>query len=98
MLQEADEFGTNVMTKPTRYWIEFSDPPLGNAIGLGCGISALDEAQTRHILEHQVFSKLGQLQIKSIQIDVDIRTLNPNKVIPNMGDVTVIGVWFPQGF
>ncbi len=86
------------MTKPTRYWIEFSDPLLGNAIGLGCGISALDEAQARQILEQQVFSKLGHLQIKSIQSDIDIGSLNQNKVIPNMGDVTVIGVWFPHGF
>lgn len=83
------------MIKIKRYWIQFSNPPLGNVLAFGCGISAIDREHALQILDRRIFSKTGVLQIKSIQNDVDIRSLDQQKIIPNMGDVTAIGVWFP---
>jgi len=32
----------------------------------------------------------------SVVEDVDVRDLDPGRVVPNMGDPTLRGVWFPR--
>jgi hypothetical protein len=83
-----------------RYWFEFDltlddVPPLGTL--LGCGVTAHSEAEAINIISHRVFG--GSLpRIKRIVRDIDVSTLDQNHVVPNMGNIFKIGVWFPLGY
>jgi hypothetical protein len=36
-------------------------------------------------------------KIIEIQEDVDVSKLDPKHVVPNIGSVTIRGIWFPMG-
>ena len=82
-----------------RFWITFENPPEFSALGLGCGITAFNYEDAIHILTSSVFhGKHSLLTISSVLEDVDVRELDKEHVLPNMGIVAVRGVWFPQGY
>ena len=81
-----------------RFWFTFSDPPQFSPLGLGCGVTAYDYADALAILKTTVFGEKPALTIKSVTEDIDIRTLDQDQVIPNMGVVVNRGVWFPLGY
>jgi hypothetical protein len=49
------------------------------------------------ILQERVLKKLP-ISIKTINEDVDIRSLDENHVVPNIGEVVGRGLWFPVGY
>lgn len=81
-----------------RFWFRFE--PLGepSALNRGCGVTAhtLDDALL--LLRERVFTGRQLPRIAETIEDVDIRTLDQGHVIPNMGVVSIRGVWFPLGF
>ena len=86
-----------------RYWIQFDDPKrLGHGLGLvlvlGCGVTAFDLDDAIALLERDVFKGPMPVRIASSIEDVDVRTLDPGHVIPNMLPPDRRGVWFPMGF
>jgi hypothetical protein len=87
--------------KVIRYWFEFnfsasSTMPMG--IRLGCGITAYGVDDAMIILKDRVFEEDNLPVINKIIENVDINDLDIEHVIPNMGDVTKRGVWFPLGY
>jgi hypothetical protein len=75
-----------------RYWIKFAAPaPAG--FTLGCGVTAVSETEARELALKVCH---GAPVITSIVSDVDVSTLDAKRVIPNMGDCTQRGVWFPN--
>jgi hypothetical protein len=81
-----------------RFWFTFENPPQFDPLGLGCGVTAYDYADASNILKTKVFGEEPALEIKSVAVDIDVQTLDPNHVIPNMGVVVHRGVWFPLGY
>jgi len=84
-----------------RYWFEFRnaqgrETSLG--VGRGCGVTALDHADALTILEQLVFEGEPLPAIERVIEDVDVSTLDPGHVLPNMGLVCARGVWFPGGY
>ena len=84
-----------------RYWYKFKltidDPhPIGTLLGCGVTASSLDEALA--ILREQVFRSdtLPHLE-KSIE-DVPLSEIDPKHVLPNCGEFSRRGVWFPLGY
>jgi hypothetical protein len=79
-----------------RFWFRFessSDLFIGRA--LGCGVTAVDRRAAEDLLRTEVFH--GQLpQVVEVIKDVDVRDLDQGHVIPNMGDPSIRGVWFPR--
>ena len=72
----------------TRYWFNTS-------VGLGVGITAYSLEDAQSILA-EVSKTLGIEYIIVGRVDnIDVRSLDPNHVAPNMGPVNVRGVWFP---
>jgi hypothetical protein len=49
------------------------------------------------LLRERVFRGLEVPEIVECRQDVDVSELDRSHVLPNMGDVTVRGVWFPLG-
>jgi hypothetical protein len=75
-----------------RYWIKFATPaPVG--FTLGCGVTAFSETEARELALKVCH---GEPVITSVASDIDVSTLDAMRIIPNMGDCTLHGVWFPN--
>jgi hypothetical protein len=86
------------MTDLHRFWFNFQNPPQFSPLGLGCGITAHNYKDAIKILASTVFVGRTMLAIESVIEDVDVQTLDQNHVVPNMGQVSTRGVWFPLGY
>ena len=61
------------------------------------GVTALDRADAESLLAMSTFLAGRPLPaISEVVEDVDVRGLDPSHVIPNMGDPSIRGVWFPR--
>jgi hypothetical protein len=81
-----------------RYWFTFDidiRKPHPSGVLLGCGVTASDREDAEKILRERVFIAEPVPRIKSVIEDIDISTLDPGHVLPNMSDPTPRGVWFP---
>ncbi len=90
-----------MVLKLKRFWIEFvysAEHPLPMGMQRGCGVSAFHDEDAMHLLKTIVFSSASLPEIKKITENIVFSTLDKGHVLPNMGDVTVRGVWFPLGF
>ena len=81
-----------------RYWIKFD-----LAIGvpaftstLGCGVTAYDLSDALALLQETVFSGGPLPDVAEVTEDVDVSTLDPGHVLPNMRPPVARGVWFPM--
>ena len=81
-----------------KYWFEFEKLPKPTAINLGCGVTAYDGEDAIRLLQEFVFGPNGPPPIVKRVEDVELSTLDPNHVLPNLGDVNRRGIWFPQGY
>jgi arginase family enzyme len=86
--------------KLRRFWFQFE----GNAfelppgLAMGCGITAWSEADALELLQSRVFKGVPSARIKSIHANIDVSTLDPNHVRPNMGVPVERGAWFPPDY
>ena len=81
------------------YWIRFTgvSSSLPAGVALGCGVSSIDIYRALQLVERVVFE--GELpHVAEVVEDVDLDRLDPNHVLPNIGNPLVEGVWFPLGF
>ena len=84
-----------------RYWFQFEltvHNPHPSGTVAGCGITALNYEDALKILQEHVFTQQKLPPICRVIEDVDIATLDPNHVRPNMGLPIKRGVWFPLGY
>ena len=80
-----------------RFWFRFEPSADDLFVGraLGCGVTAVDRRDAEDLLRTKVFH--GELpQIVEVIEDADVRDLDQGHVIPNMGDPSIRGVWFPR--
>lgn len=78
-----------------RYWFTFENSSKPSILNLGCGVTAVDEADARQMVKDQVYPVFGLQKIDGVVTDVDISTLDQGHVIPNMKMPLARGVWFP---
>lgn len=85
-----------------RYWFEFDAREPADRERLahrfllaGCGVTAWNEEDARWLIREHLFEGEPLPPIRSITEDVDISTLDPKHVRPNMGLCVWRGVWFP---
>lgn len=89
------------MTKLVRFWIVFessasAELPLGAR--LGCGVTAYNFDDAIQLLRVKMFSKEGMPRIQDFVENIDVSTLDPGHVLPNMGNPARRGIWFPLGY
>ncbi|MDE1461026.1 hypothetical protein [Spartinivicinus poritis] len=83
-----------------RFWFRFDfklddgSPP---GLLMGCGVTAYNYDDALELLKSKVFKDIVPPP-KSVEEDVDVSTLDTGHVLPNMGNVTVRGIWFPLGY
>ena len=71
------------------YWVTFVEH------GLGCGVTAVDEADCRRLVEGSSFFE-GR-DIASVAEVRNVDELDQNHVVPNVGNIFMRGFWFPTG-
>lgn len=84
-----------------RFWFEFDlsmEQPHPMGVLSGCGVTALSYDDSLEVLRERVFKDASLPSIRKVIEDVDVSQLDANHVLPNMGVVTVRGVWFPRGY
>ena len=72
-----------------RYWFE-----LGRGLGIGVTAHSLEEAEA---LAMRTCEASGWVfDVVKVVADIDVRDLDQNHVVPNMGPPNFKGVWFPM--
>lgn len=82
-----------------RYWFRFDiryELPVGSKIGVGVTAYNLDDALS--IVANKMFNEKELPPIEEQIENVDLRTLDSNHILPNMGIPNVRGIWFPLGY
>jgi len=92
-----------VMDLLKRFWFEFdiSEDALRryssySGLGLGCGVTAYSYEDALVVLRERLFKKDPLPPVRSVIEDIDISTLDPGHVLPNIGVSIWRGVWFPR--
>ena len=87
-----------------RYWFAFNIAP--GEVGIypsyaglsyGCGVTAYTYDDAIHVLHEKLFKDAPTPPIESVTEDIDVSSLDAGHVLPNMGDPTHRGIWFPAG-
>lgn len=72
-----------------RFWF-----PAKNAFGIGVTAESLEKAFR---VARECADRNGwDIQYEHVIVDVDIRELDQDHVIPNMGPSSNCGIWFPK--
>ena len=61
----------------------------------GCGVTGLDAEDCWRRVRADVFRDLALPPISDVVFDVDVSTLDPDWVLPRIGNPGALGVWFP---
>ena len=72
-----------------RFWFRTAE-------GLGIGVTAPSEGSAEQLARDAAERLSLNFEVLEVIADVDIRTLDQDHVIPNMGPPSVQGVWFPM--
>jgi hypothetical protein len=59
-------------------------------------VTAVDAEDARNLISAIALDGSALPDIADVVEDVDVRTLDEGHVLPNMGDPTVRGVWYPR--
>jgi hypothetical protein len=84
----------------TRYWFEFdfAEEERHPVLQLGVGVTAFDYEDAVSLVRDRVFDGAELLRIQQVTENVDVSTLDPGHVLPNMAPPDSRGIWFPMGF
>jgi hypothetical protein len=78
-----------------RFWLKFDSDDVRH--GLGYGVTAWTENDALQIVQSDVLG--GEpLPTFTLQADVDIPTLDPGHILPNMESPNWRGIWYPRGY
>lgn len=83
-----------------RYWIRFSDldgvdkMPVG--LRRGCGVTAHDAGDALSMLKQEFFPAGSLPDIAELIVNIDVSTLDPGHILPNIGITVDRGIWFPR--
>ena len=73
-----------------RYWF----PVPGH---WGIGVTAYTRAEAIELATKAADRLTWRIDPQTAIEDVDVRDLDQNHIVPNMGVVTWLGIWFPNG-
>jgi hypothetical protein len=81
------------------FWIRFqNDGNLPPAAAGGCGVTARSIDDALRLIRERIFAGEKLPDLVELVEDVDIATLHPDDVLPNMSPPNWEGIWFPRGF
>lgn len=83
-----------------RFWIEFEGDAAALPAGLtiGCGVTAYDYEDALRLLQEHILKVEPMPKIRKVTENVDVSTLDPGHVLPNMLPPNFRGIWFPLNY
>lgn len=81
-----------------RYWVTFERINKPTPLNLGCGVTAYDQGDAIALMQRYIFGHTMIPAIANVITDVEMDDLDQHHVVPNVGDVSIRGIWFPQGY
>jgi hypothetical protein len=81
------------------YWVEFKKSGLrGLPVGtwLGCGVTAYDKEDAIKLLKQLLFKNWNSVPVLSIKENISINDLDQHDVAPDIGNIQVRGIWYPD--
>ena len=85
------------MSKLSRFWFRFERFSEPTALNFGCGVTAFDRSDAERILKSTVFADQNMPRIEDVVENIEFEMLESRHVAPNIGVMSVRGVWFPLG-
>lgn len=79
-----------------RYWFAFQRFNKPTPLNFGCGVTARDYDDAIWLMQERIFKGNELPRIVECREDVDVSALDARHVLPNIGLVTVRGIWFPN--
>jgi hypothetical protein len=81
-----------------RFWITFHGDAhaLPAGLAMGCGVTASSRDDAFLMLTSELLAGRELPPVQSVVVDVDVSTLDPDHVLPNVGLTDVRGIWFPR--
>ncbi len=91
------------MINLTRFWFEFdvassnvSTYPSHAGMGRGCGVTAYSYDDAIKLLQDLIFRNDPMPPIGKVIENIDVSTLDPNHILPNIGISSYRGIWYPN--
>ena len=81
-----------------RYWFEFDfapDEEMVLQLAFGCGVTAENPRRAVELVMAQVFHGRPLPKLRRVLEGVEMSSLDPEYVVPFVGDHSRKGVWFP---
>jgi hypothetical protein len=78
----------------TRYWFTFTKTSKPSPLNIGCGVTAFSYADALDLLRERLAPE-DLARVAGHSANIDVSTLDPGHVLPNMGIVSNRGIWFP---
>lgn len=72
-----------------RYWFKTRED-------LGIGVTAYSVDDARNLIDNEACSLPWDYEVLEVVEDVDVRDLDQDHVVPNVGPVNFRGVWYPN--
>lgn len=79
----------------SRFWFTFEKTNEPSILDVGCGITAFSLADADTLLHAKVIPAYGSRKVANVKENIDVSTLDPKHIRPNMGNPAIRGVWFP---
>lgn len=81
-----------------RYWFTFEGDArsLPAGLAMGSGVTAASRDEAAELIRRDLLSGKDLPPVARVVEDVDVSTLDPNHVLPNIGPSNVRGIWFPR--
>lgn len=87
------------MTKLIRFWFIFeSKSGLAPAFKLGCSVTAYNFDDALELLHQKGIQHNGKVVLKDYIENIDITSLDPNHILPNILPPNFRGIWYPLGY
>lgn len=86
------------MRRLQKFWFRFEPLPRATAVNIGCGVTAFDREDAFSIIKQCIFGENDPPPILECKNDVSLDDIEQNHARPNVGDLEVRGIWFPQGY
>jgi hypothetical protein len=87
------------LAKLVRFWFEFDREASRTARAKPfVGVTAWTREDAEDLIRSCVFRGDALPPISRVTEDVDVSTLDPGHVLPNMEPPNVRGVWYPRGY
>lgn len=81
-----------------KFWFRFEPFPKPSPLNMGCGVTAYSYEDALYLLQDHVFGENEIPRMMECIENIEQTALDQKHILPNIGDATIRGIWFPLGY